>query len=552
MNKNSEPSKYDVEKLNTELERTLQNFIPLHAKMAEQLQFYKNSAVYPALSGETKTRASVNDNLLRVFADKNIHYTSPMLTFKVPTTGSSPEQRQSAGIREKIIYGVHRKSGTKKLQKKWAKDATLKSMAIAETGFDLKNRCAFVRRYNPAHVVWQMSNGNDSRVMAFWAIYPITTEEAKERYGITPVNQPISTSALANQYLSAIDGKDWFLHAIRWDDNVRVSWIGDKIVEEPHQHQMGSVPIDIAVPFDEDETTQQHGSFYLDPLIPLQAELNHTIKQRSNIVKRMANPVIWGRNIVARQFDDVKQNLNKAGGGFVGLKQGGELGMLQVNDVKLLNEHEDRLIQSMMRHSGFSAASFGESVGANTSGDALGMYFTPTQRLIEDQNISWVAFYESINAKILKMYDKFLRADEKVKLSGYSPRGTLQPMGEDNDNKREYISGGFDIEFDKSVIDGNYTSIAIPKPITPKNEIEDRRLLIEAVREKIISRHTAHEEWGIDSPEDEFALLTQEQSEPVMNPQGMQQLMAADASARQLEMPPTGAPANVQLPPISR
>lgn len=41
------------------------------------------------------------------------------------------------------------------------------SAAVAETGFDIESRCAFVRRYDPRYCYWQISNGNDKRVTAF-------------------------------------------------------------------------------------------------------------------------------------------------------------------------------------------------------------------------------------------------------------------------------------------------------------------------------------------------------------------------------------------------
>ena len=75
---------------------------------------------------------------LKVFADKNIHYTSPFPGIKVP---SSPLDRENASIREKILYAVHSKSNTPLLQRRWARDATILSAAISEVGFDKKNRC---------------------------------------------------------------------------------------------------------------------------------------------------------------------------------------------------------------------------------------------------------------------------------------------------------------------------------------------------------------------------------------------------------------------------
>lgn len=529
----------DLSDLNKEFEQVATNFAGYHTLMGQYQKFYKNSAFYKRKAGDQQTRAELKTNLLRVFADKNAHYTSPFPIIKVPGT---PDDRQNASIREKILYGVHRKSGTPLLQKQWAKDATKKSVAIAETGFDLHHRCAYVKRHNPSRVFWQLSNDGDKRVIAFWAAFPITADEAYRRYGKTNLKEVISTATLGDPWLSPIDGKQWFTQIVRWDEKYRVAWIGDQFLEEPHEHLQGGIPIDICMPFDEDDTETQSsfGTFYLEPLVPLQAELNHTLKLRANIVARMANPLVWGRGIMAKQFDDIKSNMAKAGGGFVGLKDRGELGILQLNDVKLLNEHKDDILKDMLWHSGFSAASFGEAVGANTSGDALGLYFTPTQKLIDDENIAWIAFYESINTKILRAYDKFGRPDEKFNLDGFSSAGTVLPMI-DSPGRYSYQSGSFSIEFDRSVINGNYMNIVIPQPVTPKNEIDEKRLWLDAAKQGVVSRTTAYEHLDIQSPEDEFALLREEQSEPVINPDGTQKILDAAAN-----LPGAGAPA--QLP----
>jgi len=534
----------DLTKLNRELEDAIVNNTDYHASMDQSRNFYLYSAFYPSKSGQRRNTTDLSNNLLRVYADKNIHFTSAFPTIKVPTTGATPEQRQAASIREKILLGVWRKSSGRNLQRKWAYDGTIFSAAVAETGFDLENRCAFVRRYDPRYCYWQISNGNDKRVTAFWAVYPITKDEAMERYGVTPTTQPISTTALTDAFLKQIDGKDWFLMAIRWDDKIRTAWIGDKLIEEPHEHMMGGIPIDLCMPF-EDGDAKGRGAFYLNPMVNLQANLNLTLQRRDNIVSRMSSPVIWGRGIISKQLDDVKNGMKN--GGFIGLKQGGELGLLQLNDVKLLNEHAADLREDMQRVSGFSQAAMGELAGANTSGDALGMYFTPTQRHIENQNVAWVSFYEGINAKILRLYEKFGKTGEQFSIAGYSTRGTVLPMS-DNEDKMAYQRGAFDIVFDKTVIGGNYNSTVTMNSITPKNELEEKRLLIEAMSQKILSRTTGYEEMGIESPEDELALLTQEQSEPVLNPQGMQQLTASAQSAQQMMQPSAPTEGQIQLP----
>lgn len=530
----------DVKALNKELESVLTNQAGLHNEMDRYRDFYLHSAFYPSKSGRPRSSVDLSNNLLRVFANMNINFTSKFPTIKVPTTGATEEQRQAASLREKLLLSVWRESNGEMLQEKWAADGTVLSTAVAETGFDLDRRCAYVRRYDPRYCFWQLGEGNEFRVVAFWIVVPITADEAKKQYGITPSGLGgIGRTSFSTPFLHQIDGKDWHFLAIRLDETHRVAWIGDRLVEEPHEHLMGGIPIDVTTPFDDLNLTSEPG-FYLSPMINLQANLNLTIQRRDNIVDRYAHPVTWGTGIVARQLDDLKQGMKN--GGFVGLKQSGQLGILQLNDLRVLNEHEEALRADMLRVSGFSTAAMGELAGANTSGDALGMYFTPTQRHIERQNIRWKAFYQSINAKILRASEKFAKTGETFKISGYSPKGTVQAL-KDEENKVKYYRGGFAEEFDpRAVIDGNYNSLVEFTAVTPKNEIEEKRLVMDMVNTKVLSRTTGYEMIGIESPEDELALLKAEQAEPVLNPQGMQQLVTAANSINGGDQPPSNAP----------
>lgn len=532
---NADP--FSIQALNAELSAAVNNLASYHTEMKTYIDYYRYSAFYQREAGQSTVK--LPDNYLKIFADKNIHYTSEMPQFKVAGT---PEDRENANIREKILYAVHRKSGTPLLQKKWARDAAKKSLAIAETGFDLESRCAWVKRYDPRYVYWKMSNGNEDRVTAFWAVFPITKEEAFKTYGVTPTSDPVSTTTFAKQdpYIGNMDGQKWFSMIIRWDENYRAAWIGDKMIEKPHKHGMGVIPIDICAPFPSDEKDRL-GSFYLEDLVPLQAELNDTVLRRSKIVKRMSNPIIWGRNIKDRGKDDVEAALKNGESGVLGLGKDGEVGILQLNEIRMLDNHEASLKNDLRSLSGFAAASFGESVGANTSGDALGMYFTPTQKHIDDQNISWISFYESINAKILRMYDVFGRTGETFTLDGYSPRSTL--MATENGGYAMNKSGDYKLKFTREVINGNYINRAIPSPVIPKNELAEWTFWNQAARDKTISRTTAYEKMGLESPEDEKQLLILEQQEPFLNPDGISNILS---NIQQPGMPmgaPTGAPA---------
>lgn len=534
---------HDLSELNSELDDAIMNLSAYHSDMDQYPRFYKNSAFYARRPGDNAASSDVKSNYLKILGDKNIHYTSEMPDFNVVGT---PEDRENANIREKILYAVHRASGTPQLQKMWSRDATLKSIAIAETIFDRKLRRMVVRRYDPRYVYWQVSNQNEMRVTAFWAVFPITKAEAKRRYGVEP-NFDYRPRFMANEmdsYLGIIDGQEWFTEVIRWDDQTRTAWIGDQFIEKPHDHRMGEIPVDLCAPFPSDERNRL-GDFYLEQLVPMQAKLNDLLRRQDNIIRRMSNPIVYAKGLQTRSFDDVKSALRNADSGLLGIGKDGDLGILQLQETAMLDNAIEATKNDMQRLSGFGSASFGETVGANTSGDALGMYFQPTQKHIDDQNISWINFYESINAKILRGYDTFGRTGETFSLNSLAPRSTVMGSQGDFVNKK---GGGEVIKFTNKAINGNYINRVLPKSVTPKNEIEEKRLIVEAVQQKFLSRTTGYEKWGLESPEDEKALLIIEQSEPMLNPDGISKILQAQPQAPAApQMPGSVTPASPEL-----
>ena len=394
--------------LNAELEKAILSNTALHDKMRQQKQFYKNSAFFDRQANQASNYTDFRQNLLQVFADKNIEYTSPLPKVKVPTPGADEMQREFASAREKLIHSVRRDSNMALLQTEWAEDATLCGMAIAETVIDIEKRCVRIVRHNPMKCYFTFGDdGGDRRILTFWAVWTITADEAKQRYGVTPTKDSISP--LARKDVSAVlDGHSRFTEAIRWDGNTRTHWIGDVIVEEPHATLLGELPIDICTPIRSIDSETNMPGFFLDPLIAPQAELNDVFYRRGRIVRRMSSPVAWVRGVGQGKLDDAREQMSKPGGGLISLTQNGEAGLLQLGETRMLNDHEDRIILAMTRIAGYGNAAFGESVGANSSGDALGMYFNATQRKIERQWVHWVAFHEAIYAKALRAYVRML------------------------------------------------------------------------------------------------------------------------------------------------
>lgn len=517
--------------------------------------FYKYSAFYGKTGGQDRETEKLYVNYLKTFANKNIFYTSKVPSVQVVPSGTEENDRIMADIREKAVYATYQQNNVALLQRKWSRDGTLLAGAVAETNYNHKTKCVEIKRHDVRHCYWQYADENGRRVLVFYVAYPMTKDAVKKRFGKDVGDGGLSAEAFGTNMIQRLDGKEYVMYVRRLTGTTRAVWAGDTWIERPHKHMLGELPIDIAIPFD-DLDIPNYGAFYLRDLVPIQAEINVAKRKKSNIVRRLGNPTVWGRGIIRQQFTDVKEALEGTGG-FVGLKGQGELGLLTVPETNMIDNHIADLYQDMQRISGFGQASFGESVGANTSGDALSMYFTPTTRAIEDQQIAWQSFYEGINSKILKFYEKFLGKNGK-ELYAYLPHGTLMSV-ESTDNGTTYKNGvrGQSFTLTKEAIGGNYHTVVKFASPTPKDEIAYKRLLMEANEKKLLSKDTALEEWGIQSPPDEVSKIRSEQGDPELNPEGTTKLLDSATKYDQAQanaQPPAGdglgLPEGVQDAPV--
>lgn len=522
---------YTFQSLDSEFTDLLNSHADHHDKMRNMVSFYQTSAFYSQKAGDPKPNSQLGVNLIKAFADKNINYTCKFPTIKVPHKGTDPQVREQCSLIEKVLYATHENNNTEQKQNEWAFDATVKSEAVAVTTFVLKAREVKIRRYDPQYCYFKFANQNDRTLQAFFVAIPMTADQIEAQFGVRPTSSNIPAVQVTLDGNSVpVDGVNRYFVVYRWDDKVFCAWAGNTWLQQPYNHGYGFIPVDSCQPFEAQDLTQR-GFYFLDPLLPLQAEYNDIFRRRSAFVKKSGKPTLWGRGIMANQWDEVKKAA-KGEGGAIGLKANGELGFLTPPNTDLFDTHLDRLFEQMKNIAGFPSATFGEMVGANTSGNALSMYFQPTTQSIERQWIAWKQFYQGINEKVLRLYETFLRADEQLELYGHMPKGSFEYLEQTDENgqkyyRRKYQSGGYSVTFNKSTIDGYYRSIILPPKPTPQDEVAYKTLLIQAAANNLLARTTIYEEWGIVDPEDELDLLAAEREDPRLHPEVLAQATSA-------------------------
>ena len=510
----------DTKALDLEFRQVWRNFEQYHNDMIFYLDAYQNNLFYPPKDYQPYKK-KIGVNFLQVFADKMCDYMTPFPKITVPAV---PEDKQGASLREKVLIGEWQQNDGEQLWARGIQDAVLMSVLVTSTEWDFDNKCNVIKRIDPRRAMWQKADAMSDKISATWYYEPMTKEAIYDKYKVTPNSTALTIDLIADLDSVILDGHDYFLVVTRADDKTFVKWVGDKFLVAGHNHKLGASPIDISFPL-EIPSYNKRGDFYLRRLSALQAEFNELWRQRANVVRKLGNPTVWGRNIKQRQFQPVKDAM-ALDGGFVGLSETGELGILSLPETKMIDNAIADTFTRMKEVAGFPTITFGEAIGANTSGGALSFYFQPTARMIAKMNVALKVHIQTINTKILRNYDNFLAAGEQKELytsvtGGYYPTD----RGTDPDSERS-------LTFTKDDIDGDYNNKIDMTPVAPRDEVAYARLFFDAAREKMISRTTLYDKLGLESPEDELAMLKEEQLEPALNPQGTSQILGAQADAQ--------------------
>lgn len=509
----------------------LRDFSERHSKMRLKVEFLANNVFYPPLAGDPKPKRSYGVNKLKLLVDKNVFYASKWPDIKVPHSRTDVGSRMQAQLKQKVISAAHAQNLSALNQIKMNYDATVMSRAFHLTEFDLKDRSIRMRRLDPRFCFYAFSNENDNEVSAFWYAVPYTKEAIKDQWNIEPKQSSFSLGQLLNPDGSnnPIDGKDRYWVVFRWDATKKCVWVGDQWLEEPHNHLMDCMPVDTVAPF-EDLAQDRKGGFFMDPLEEPQAEYNETLRRKSNIIRKLGNPPIVGKGIRGKQFDEVKRAM-RGDGGFVGVGTNGGLEFLQLHETAMHDAHLAQIWQDMRDMAHFPTIAFGQPAGANVSGNAAHMYFQPTVLAIAAQWTRWRPFYESINAKILKLYKQFGKPGEQFEVYGYDDTGTfgVQEGASDPETEQPEMTpgyggqGAFALSFTPEELGDETYSVVIPPSVTPQDEMAIKDFAMAAANSGFLPLVRAYELMGETDPEDLVELLAQQKQDPRLHPELMSQ-----------------------------
>lgn len=516
-----------IAELDQEFSEVAAKFQPIHAKKQEMVDYYNESAFYPRSKRTPADRRNLRWNMLELFADKNVSYVGRTPTLRVPPRngGAEEQDRQHAEMLERVLRATHSANELDVLIEEWADDGTTMADAFALVNFDLQSRQVVIDKLDPRGCYYTYGNRTNRSLETFWYAEVLTKKEIEDLYNVVPTNSGINLAAVDPGEIdeSIADGVERFWCVWRWDRENYCCWVGDQWLVPQGPHEYGDIPIERYVPFRSKKRDPAEPKYFLDSLLNIQAEFNHVLQGKSLYVDRSGKPLLWGRGIYGADWESVKeQTANGEGGGAVGLMQGGELGLLQPGDLKLQSDYLNQLFEFAKNTTGFSNVTFGEMVGANTSGDALDMYFQPTAQATLRQWVHFASFIRRINQRVLRYYDQFGLSDENFTVYGY--------------------------EFPAQAIEGYYANEVIPPSGTPRNELEVKRTAMEAARDGFLPLAQALEDAGYPDPEAIIAQIKAQKVDPALNPDIMAQVQSFLSA--QGGQPPAGGPPAPGQPPM--
>lgn len=551
---------YTIPQLDDRFLRLVKAFRGHHDDQNTNLLYYTNNAFYKTQSGDLADTRKFGKNYLKKFADLNIQYTCDFPKMRVPHKAADVQSRQRCSTIEKALLGTWRANDGEGLQNEWADDATLMSEAFAVTTPILQQgelQGVDIERYDPRFCYWELADQNGNHLHAFYCAKIMTKQEIRDRWGVEPESSTLSDElALTNDNsLYDVDGIDRFFVVWRWDKTHKVCWVGNKYLEPPHEHYMGYIPVDHCVPFPTPTDKYRFGKFYLEPLVPLQAELNEAVRQKANIVRKTGNPLLWVRGLIANQLDELKK-AQQDGGGAIAFGHQGEAGLLAPSPTDVIDKYIEDLLETMMDISHFGKGAFGQSFGSNTSGDAVHMYFQPTTKHVNKQWIAWRNFYRSVNEKILRIYEDFSYPGQQFKLTTHPPVGTYAPSDEGTPPEQpkpgdpQGNQDVYSVTWSPDIIGGYYETEITTPTATPQDDQANKRLVMEMIMNNTIPRVLGYEWLGLDS-EDVLALMADENNDPRIHPEKFQALMQGLGTGQPGEQPgnPVGGTPGNQPPP---
>ena len=246
-----------------------------------------------------------------------------------------------------------------------------------------------------------------------------------------------------------------------------------------------------------------------ESLIDLQIEYNRALSHWSQLVADETDPA-W--QMTGENADSVPDGIVPTGGEIVAAGSGNEIKPI----AKPMNQMAIQTLlaefwQTFHRISGLSEIQFGQANGTQTTGRALAVQVEAALNRLDPKRR---LLYKGLKQLLMFWTHMLVVQNPSFEFQG--------------------LSGEPETKHVKDIVQGLSRWKIIAPEITPKDAIENTQNEINKVNAKIISLHSAMDNLGTDSPEDELALIEEERSNAHLFPGEVQSFTATLISLSQL------------------
>lgn len=240
----------------------------------------------------------------------------------------------------------------------------------------------------------------------------------------------------------------------------------------------------------------------LDPLVQLNQHLNALISQKSDIIRKYANPTVLNKQS-GNSAEEVRR-ATSAEGSVLNVHKDGEVSYLNWDGtVPAIDEQIQLVLDTMFDISGKPRSAFGQTI-TNQSGVMTNLSLTPTLQSNEYHETLWGRRLSHLNARCLALTEHFNKGTE------ITYRGRV-PVGRDLAKTRMV-----ETTIDPKEIGGWYENvIKWPSAIRVDDPVHIQSVIQRLTSDPpAISLYSALEELGVEDVEEEIDRILEQREDP--------------------------------------
>ena len=371
-----------------------------------------------------------------------------------------------------------------------SKAGSLYGDTVLYTDYDEKKDTFKIQNVFPGYVraAWAQDDFNELDFVVIQHI--VSVAQVHKKYGVmVDADDPAENTDLVWD-TRRLDNQDHAIIRTYWDDEVKITWAGDTILEtKKHKHKR--------VPFwfisNREDPYHPWGMSDLEDILALQERLNIAISNQADIIELFANPKIILKNGTQRDIEALKS----VKGNVIPLRRDADMQPFQfTGQIFPIQQEISDVRQAIHDISGLPPVFFGNAQGSIVTGVALSAQAAPTLQIVNAKGLGWTRTLQEMFSFMLETLEK---RGGKVELAP--------------GKKRSY----------KDIINGNYAVKVSMNVRTPRDDGTFIQNELNKMNFRVQSRLTTMEKLGIESGDDELKRIAFEEAHPLYtaNPENL-------------------------------